>query len=113
MPTLDNIRASLNNLDPSSEIQIGIKAVLAVHVNADPQPEDAHVITDLRSDLPADVLYSTDALNGPHMLHRLIRDYLALKGIQYNPHPDSNRVVLGLPATCIFLSDFHRTFNVL
>jgi hypothetical protein len=60
--------------------QAEIKAVLAVYINADPQYPDNECISGLREDLPPSLLYSGKAVSGATILHRLLRNYLQLKG---------------------------------
>ena len=96
MATLNGIRDALNAYDPRSIIQCDVKATLSIHVSADPQPDPDVCISNLREDLPPEVLYAKEMLRGPTVLYRLIRDYLVVKGLAYTPHPTSNRISHGL-----------------
>ena len=95
-PSLEKIRSNLKDYAPISSAHGGIKAAMSVIIMADPQPSDEAAIRDLRQDLPPSVLYSEEALSGPHTLYRILRDYLVVKGCQYKQHPKSNRITYGL-----------------
>lgn len=96
MVTLEVIRATLAGYRPSSSAQADVKAALATIISQDPQPSNEECINTLRDDLPPEVLYSTELLKGPTTLFRILRDYLAVKGLTYSPHPRSNRIAYGL-----------------
>jgi hypothetical protein len=98
MSTLAAVREQLAAYEPATISQIGIKSALEIFVNAEPQLEDSECISGLREDLPPSILYSAEALQGPAMLHRLLRLYLQLKAAVYTQHPDSNRITFGLPS---------------
>ena len=103
MVTLEVIRATLDGYSPSSSVQADIKAALATVVSRDPQPSNEECINTLRDDLPHEFLYSTELLKGSTTLFRILRDYLVVKGLQYTPHPRSNRIAYGL--VDIFFTD--------
>jgi hypothetical protein len=69
---------------------------LAVYLNADPQMSDAECIAGLREDLPPSLLYSWKSTGGTTILHRLIRNYLQIKGAVYTQSTESNRITFGL-----------------
>jgi hypothetical protein len=75
--------------------QTEIKAVLAVYINAEPQIPDGECIR-LREDLPPSLLYSGKAVSGATILHRLLRNYLQLKGLFYTQSTESTRITYGL-----------------
>jgi hypothetical protein len=96
MTSLASIRSQLAAYEPATNVQIGIKSALAMFVNAEPQLENDECISGIREDLPPNVLYSPDALQGPATLHRLLRHYLQLKNAVYTQHPENNRIIFGL-----------------
>jgi hypothetical protein len=96
MSSLASIRAQFAAFEPVTTIQIEIKSAMAVFINAEPQLSDDDCIAGIREDLPPNVLYASDALQGPSTLHRLIRQYLQLKGAVYTQHPENNRITFGL-----------------
>ena len=96
MVTLEVIRATLYGYRPSSSGQADIKAALATFISQDPQLSNEECINTLRDDLPPEVLCPTEFLKGPTTLFRILRDYLTVKGLQYTPHPRSNRIAYGL-----------------
>lgn len=63
----------------------------------EPQPSDELCAEQLREDLPVKILYCKEALSGPAIIFRFIRDYLQLNGLEYHRHPKSSRVIMGLP----------------
>jgi hypothetical protein len=77
----------------------GISGVLRVYIDAEPKPSDLEVLQSIRADLPPSVLYHAIVLSRPHLLHRILRDYLVLKNKPYVQHEGNNRVVYGLPRT--------------
>jgi len=98
-PSQDKIKSTLIDYNPISSAHNVIKSSMSVVILAQPQPSSEDAIQDSRQDLPPEVLYSHEALSGPHTIHRILRDYLVSMGFQYRQHPKSNRVVYGLPAT--------------
>lgn len=98
MSSLASIRSQLADYEPATNVQIGIKSAMGIFINAEPQLSNAECVSGLREDLPPTVLYSPDALQGPAILHRLLRQYLHLKEIIYIQHPDNNRIIYGLPS---------------
>jgi hypothetical protein len=96
MSSLASIRAKFAAFEPVTKIQIEIKSAMAVFINAEPQLGDDDCIAGIREDIPPNVLYASDALQGPSTLHRLIRQYLQLKGAVYTQHPENNRITFGL-----------------
>jgi hypothetical protein len=72
--------------------QTEIKAVLAVYINADPQYPENECINGLSDDLPPSLLYVEKAVSGATILHRLLRNYLQLKGLVYAQSTESNRI---------------------
>jgi hypothetical protein len=76
--------------------QTEIKAVLAVYINADPQYPENECINGLSDDLSPSLLYVEKAVSGATILHRLLRNYLQLKGLVYAQSTESNRITYGL-----------------
>ena len=91
MATLNGIRDALSSYEPRSMIQCDVKATIAPHVMAEPQPDPKVCVSNLRADLPPELLYAREMLRGPNVLYRLIRDYLVVKGLSYTLHPTPNR----------------------
>lgn len=98
MVSLNSIRAQLAAYKPSAGAQANLKAALEVYVNAEPQGSCEANIQGIRDDFPPQVLYSTEALRGPPVIYKHIRDYLLLQGFPYKQSSLSNRVAFGLPA---------------
>jgi hypothetical protein len=96
MTTITSIRSQFTAYEPATMEQTEIKAVMAVYLNADPQISDEECITGLREDLPPSLLYSWKSTGGTTILHRLIRNYLQLKGAVYMQSAESNRITYGL-----------------
>ena len=69
------------------------------YVNMDPQMSNEECIKCLRKYFPPNVLYNPDALRGPHLFHRIFRDFIVLKGITYRQGTLSNRTVHGVPGS--------------
>ena len=81
MATLNGIRDALSSYDPRSMMQCDVKATIALHVMTEPQPDPNVCVSNLRADLPPEVLYAREMLRGPTVLYRPIRDYLVVKGL--------------------------------
>jgi hypothetical protein len=96
MSSLDSIRTQFTANDPAIVEQIETKAMLAVYINAEPQIRDDECISGLREDLPPSLLYSGKAVSGATILHRLLRNYLQLKGLVYTQSTESTRITYGL-----------------
>jgi hypothetical protein len=97
MSSLASIQTQFTAYDPATVEQTEIKAVLAVYINADPQIPDDECICDLREDLlPPSLLYSGKSVPSATILHRLLRDYLQLKGMVYTQSTESTRITYGL-----------------
>ena len=88
-------------------IQGDVKATIALHVMTEPQPDPNICVSNLRADLPPEVLYAREMLQGPTVLYRLIRDYLVVKGLSYTPHPTTNRISHGL-VSMLYVDDTDR-----
>ena len=80
MVSLALIRSQLGAFHPAGNEQKSIKALLTVYIFAEPQLSNQICVAGLQEDLPPNVLYSKEVLAGPHLLYRLLRDYLVLKG---------------------------------
>ena len=67
MATLNGIRDALSSYDPDrrSMIQCDVKATIALHVMADPQLNSDVCVSNLRADLPPEVLYAREMLRAP------------------------------------------------
>jgi hypothetical protein len=98
MTSLASIRTQFAAYDPATVEQTEIKAVLAAYINADPQVPDAECISGLREGLPPSLLSSGRAISGATILHRLLRNYLQLKGAVYTQSTESTRITYGLIA---------------
>ena len=62
-------------------IQCDVKAPIALHVMADPQPNSDVRVINLRACPPPEVPYAREMLRRPTVLYRLVRDYLVIKGL--------------------------------
>ena len=107
MATPNEIRDSLSSYDPRSMIQCDVMATIAPHVLAIPQPISDVCVSNLRADLPAEVLCAREMFQGPTALYRLIRDYLVVKGFSYTPHTTTNRISHGL-VNMVYIDDTDR-----
>lgn len=101
--SLKVIRSQLELFKPVATVQQEFKALLEVHINAEPQRPNAKTNKDLREDLSVDLHYSEENIKGGVVLFLLLRDYLVLKGFKYVPDPENNKIMFGL-IKC-FLSD--------
>jgi hypothetical protein len=96
MSSLATIQTQFDAYDPATMEQTEIKAVLEVHINANPQYPGNECISGLREDLQPSLLYSRKAVSGATILHRLLRNYLQLKGLVYTQSTESTRITYGL-----------------
>ena len=78
MTSVNSLRTQLTNYTPISPSQINVRATILMHLSADSQPSSEVLITRLREDLPAQVLYDKENITGPSTLYRILRDYLVL-----------------------------------
>lgn len=87
------IHENLRLYSPVSDAAKKLHAVTPTFVNLESQPESEEGISCLQEDLPPSVLYCPELSNGPSTLYRLLKDYLALNGVPYNPHPSVRRII--------------------
>ena len=103
MAALNGIRDALSSYEPRSMIQCDV----ALHVIAEPHPDPNVFVSNLRADLPPEVLYVRVMLRGPTVLYRLICDFLVVKGLPYTPNPTTNRISHGVVAM-LYVDDADR-----
>lgn len=65
-------------------------------VNTDPQPPPSEVIEILRQEHPPEVLYSEDIIRGRTTIYHILKNYIVLNGVKYNPSPHIWRIIHGL-----------------
>lgn len=111
--TLQSIQKTLSEYNPISTSDCQFKSVLALYVNADPQPSNEECIQGLQDDLTVEMLFQEEVLRGPTTLFRLLRDYIVTKGFNYVPCPGSNRIIKGIANSFFDTSDKEYAFGCL
>jgi hypothetical protein len=87
-----------------------IKNALAGYVNSEEQNYE-QAREDICEEFGPEVQCSSEVLKHPHTLHKLIRDYLVICGLQYTTHPERNRIIWGLPAMMYQGADLELTYS--
>jgi hypothetical protein len=80
-PTLQVIQNQLNNYKPDVPVLSSIKNALAGCVNSEEQNHE-QAQKGICDEFGPEVLSSSEVLKHPHTLHKLIRDYLVICGLQ-------------------------------
>lgn len=80
-----------------TELEAVRDTYLVLVTQDDPVLTHEQILTAIREDITPAVLYSRDALRGPHTIHRITRNMLSVLGVAYQQHPTTNRVSWGLP----------------
>lgn len=94
------MQAIIGELNGYTSTHLPLEAVrdtlLVLATQDDPALTHAQILVAIREDVTPDVLYNHEALQGPHTIHRIMRNVLSVLGVPYHQHPNTNRVAWGL-----------------
>lgn len=93
----------LHESNPTKSASVNVRAMLQSWINLAHRRAAKNVLIDLRQDLPVEALFHEDLVHFPTTLYLLLRDFLLVKGLSYQKHPNTNRLING--TSCIFLDD--------
>ena len=94
---METINIELKSYEPPSPVHRDIISVISPHITdrQSGNEMDTEITEKVREDIPVESLYSVDILNRTTFVFRVIRDFLRAKGVVYNRHPATDRIVWG------------------
>lgn len=93
---INSLKNDLLLFDPDTSIHKDIRAVLKVAIYATPELSKDESLIQLREELPPDVLYAEEHLEGFMTNFRILKDFLIYKGYKYTKYPGESQISWGL-----------------
>lgn len=84
MPSLDSLQKTLASYKPVLNNHQMLKNVLIMYVMAEPQLPDQDCIESIMLDLQPEFLFNIQTLKGPRILHRILYQFLQVKGVTFD-----------------------------
>ena len=118
---MEKLRNTLSGFDTSTENQKMFKQTLYAHLHCTADYDDKECIENILMDFDTEFVFNIQTLKGPKILHRILYQYLELKGIKFDVERNGESILSNLAVvkaddkdmlTHIFTNiDIHRRFN--